>query len=140
MENGWLNVLLVEDDPGDVDLAKMAIEAGDVHFKIHSILDGDAALDYLRQNPPHEKAVRPDLIILDLNMPKKNGQEVLAELASDDSLKDIPVAIFSTSRVQKDIITRYGLNEDLCFTKPLRFDDYVAFMKSLDLRFRRERP
>lgn len=127
-----VNVLLVEDDVGDVELAEEAVRQGGVAFKLSVVEDGVQAMHYLRQEPPFSQVGRPDLIVLDLNLPKKNGREVLADLKADSRLSSIPVILLSTSAIQEDIIQTYGLDRRCCYTKPFRFDDFIKVMQSIE--------
>ena len=127
-----INVLLVEDDVGDVELAEEAVRQGNVAFKLSVVEDGVQAMRYLRKEDPFASASRPDLIVLDLNLPKKNGREVLADLKADGTLKTIPVILLSTSAIQEDIIQTYGLDRRCCYTKPFRFDDFIKVMQSIE--------
>jgi len=127
-----ISVLLVEDDVGDVELAEEAVRQGNVGFKLSVVEDGVQAMRYLRKEDPFTAVSAPDLIVLDLNLPKKNGREVLADLKADDVLKDIPVILLSTSAIQEDIIQTYGLDRRCCYTKPFRFDDFIKVMQSIE--------
>ena len=127
-----VHVLLVEDDVGDVELAEEAVRQGGVAFKLSVVEDGVQAMHYLRQEPPFSDVARPDLIVLDLNLPKKNGREVLADLKADSNLSSIPVILLSTSAIQEDIIQTYGLDRRCCYTKPFRFDDFIKVMQSIE--------
>jgi CheY-like chemotaxis protein len=127
-----VNVLLVEDDVGDVELAEEAVRQGGVAFKLNVVEDGVQAMRYLRNEEPFAAVGRPELIILDLNLPKKNGREVLADLKADPVLRTIPVILLSTSAIQEDIIRTYGLDRGCCYTKPFRFDDFIKVMQSIE--------
>lgn len=127
-----VNVLLVEDDVGDVELAEEAVRQGNVSFKLSVVEDGVQAMRYLRREEPFSAVSRPDLILLDLNLPKKNGREVLADLKGDAALSSIPVILLSTSAIQEDIIQTYGLDRRCCYTKPFRFDDFIKVMQSIE--------
>lgn len=127
-----VNVLLVEDDVGDVELAEEAVRQGGVAFKLSVVEDGVQAMRYLRKQDPFTAVGRPDLIVLDLNLPKKNGREVLADLKADPALRTIPVILLSTSAIQEEIIQTYGLDRRCCYTKPFRFDDFIKVMQSIE--------
>jgi two-component system, chemotaxis family, response regulator Rcp1 len=127
-----VNVLLVEDDVGDVELAEEAVRQGNVSFKLSVVEDGVQAMRYLRREDPFTEVGRPDLLVLDLNLPKKNGREVLADLKADPALRTIPVILLSTSAIQEDIIQTYGLDRRCCYTKPFRFDDFIKVMQSIE--------
>src|SRR6185436_6073728 len=105
-----IEILMVEYNPGDVRLTREALKGGKVWNEIHVVTDGVAALDFLRQQPPYEKAPRPDLVLLDLNLPKKDGREVLSSMKSDPQLLAIPVVILTTSQAEEDVIRAYNLN------------------------------
>lgn len=129
---GGVDVLLVEDNPGDVRLTREALqETGDA-VRLSVVHDGLDALRYLRREPPHEEAHRPNLILLDLNLPKKDGREVLKEIKTDDDLKLIPVVVMTTSDAQADIRRAYALHANCYVTKPADFDAFVALVKSLE--------
>ena len=130
--DGERRVLLVEDDAGDVELAEEAIRRGGVRFRLTVAEDGVQALRYLRREGEHAHAERPDLVILDLNLPRRNGREVLADIRSDPSLKDIPVVLLSTSAIQEDLIAEFSLDRSRCYTKPFRFDEFVEVMRAIE--------
>lgn len=132
MKRKRLNVLLIEDDPGDIDLAKSAIAMGGVQFDIMVVEDGVKASNFLHKKKPYENAPLPDLIILDFNLPRKNGPELLEEMAQNGNLSGIPLVVLSTSRVPDEITQRYKIYRDCCFVKPLRFDDYVRTFKKIE--------
>jgi CheY-like chemotaxis protein len=127
-----IEILLVEDNPGDVRLTKEAIKEGKVSNNLYVVGDGIEALEFLRKKGIFEKVPRPDLVLLDLNLPRKNGREVLAEIKSDDALKSIPVIILSTSEAEKDIINSYELNANCYVTKPVDLDDFMNVVKSIE--------
>ena len=102
-----IEILMVEDNPGDVRLTREALKGGKIWNQLHVVEDGVAALDFLHRRAPHTDAPRPDLILLDLNLPKKDGREVLAAIKSDESLKLIPVVILTTSQAEEDVIRAY---------------------------------
>src|SRR5215468_10049461 len=104
-----VEVLLVEDNPGDVLLTREALRDGKVHTRLNVVTDGEQALAYLRRQPPFENAPRPDLILLDLNLPRKNGQEVLAEIKGDEFFRRIPVVVLTSSQAEQDILKSYDL-------------------------------
>ena len=135
-----VNVLLVEDDVGDVELAEEAVRQGGVSFKLSVVEDGVQAMKYLRREEPFATVSRPDLIVLDLNLPKKNGREVLADLMADPELRTIPVILLSTSAIQEDIIQTYGLDRQCCYTKPFRFDDFIKVMQSIETWYQSRTP
>jgi CheY-like chemotaxis protein len=111
MENlSVVDVLLVEDDPGDVVLIREAFELNKVHNALHVASDGVEALDFLYRRNGHEEAPRPDLVLLDLNLPRKDGREVLEEVKADPSLRTIPVVVLTTSEAEEDILRSYDLH------------------------------
>ena len=127
-----LELLLVEDNPGDVRLTVEALREGRVYNKIHMVDDGVEALAFLRREGRYANAHRPDLILLDLNLPKKDGREVLAEIKADKSLKLIPVVVLTTSEAEQDILRAYNLHANCYVTKPLDLDQFMSVLKSIE--------
>lgn len=127
-----INILLVEDNPGDVDLAKEALGMGKMHNAMHVVPDGVAAMDFLRKKGKYAQSPRPDLIILDLNLPKKDGRQVLAEIKVDESLKRIPVVILTTSRAEEDILKTYNLHANCYITKPIDLKQFLHVVQSIE--------
>jgi CheY-like chemotaxis protein len=127
-----IEILLVEDNPGDVRLTVEALRDGKVLNNLNVARDGVEALTFLRREGPHVAAPRPDLILLDLNMPKKDGREVLAEIKSDESLRRIPVVILTTSQAEQDILKSYDLHANCYITKPVDFDQFIAVVQSVE--------
>ena len=127
-----IEILMVEDNPGDVRLTREALKGGKVWNQLHVVEDGVAALDFLNRRPPHEDAPRPDLILLDLNLPKKDGREVLAAIKSDESLKPIPVVILTTSQAEEDVIRAYALNANCYVTKPVDFLQFTRIVQAIE--------
>jgi two-component system, chemotaxis family, response regulator Rcp1 len=127
-----IEILLVEDSPGDVRLTKEALQGGKVANNLHAVEDGEEALQFLRQQGKYRHATRPDLILLDLNLPKKDGREVLHEIKNDDSLKRIPVVILTTSSAEEDIIKTYDNYANCYITKPMDFDQFIDAVKSIE--------
>jgi len=123
-------ILLIEDSPSDADLAREALGQGKILNNLHFVEDGVEAMKFLRRKEPYLRVPRPDLILLDLNLPKKTGVEVLTEIKTDQSLKLIPVVILSTSAAQEDIIQSYSLHANCYITKPV---DFVQFTKVIRL-------
>ena len=123
-------ILLIEDSPSDADLARGALGQGKILNNLHFVEDGVEAMKFLRRKEPYLRVPRPDLILLDLNLPKKTGVEVLTEIKTDQSLKLIPVVILSTSAAQEDIIQSYSLHANCYITKPV---DFVQFTKVIRL-------
>jgi two-component system, chemotaxis family, response regulator Rcp1 len=130
--NHQLDILLVEDNPGDVRLAMEALKEAKLLNQITNVPDGVEALAYLRREGKYAEAARPDLILLDLNLPKKDGREVLAEIKNDASLKRIPVVILTTSRAEQDILKAYNLHANCYITKPVDLDQFIKVAKSID--------
>lgn len=127
------HILLVEDDPADAGLAKRAIREGRILCDVHHAVDGVEALAYLRrEDPRHAHARRPDLILLDLNMPRMDGRGVLAEIRKDPELRGIPVVVLTTSDVQQDIEAIYQLGANSFVTKPLDLQDFFSVISGLE--------
>lgn len=127
-----IDILLVEDNPGDIDLAREALGMGKLHNLLHVVRDGMAALDFLHMTGKYAAAPRPDLIILDLNLPKKDGREVLAEIKQDESLKRIPVVILTTSSAEDDILKTYNLHANCYITKPIDLKQFLHVVQSIE--------
>jgi CheY-like chemotaxis protein len=127
-----IEVLLVEDDPGDVLMTREAFEEHKVGNRLNVVSDGVDALAYLRKEEPFQSALRPDLILLDLNLPKRDGREVLAEIKNDASLRQIPVVVLTTSAADEDILRSYQLHANAYVTKPVDFERFVAVVKQID--------
>ena len=123
MNYGPIKVLLVEDNPGDVRLTMEAFKDGKVHNEMNVVGDGVEAMAFLRKEGKYADAPRPDLILLDLNLPKKDGREVLAEIKQDPNLKSIPVVVLTTSNAESDIVKTYDLQANCYITKPVDFQD-----------------
>jgi len=127
-----LDVLLVEDDPGDVVIAREAMAAGQLSTQLEVVNDGVEAMEYLRQKGRYRTARRPDLILLDLNLPRMSGHEVLAEVKADPSLRRIPVVVLSTSTADEDIVRSYDLHASVYVSKPVDFDAFTDVVKQID--------
>jgi two-component system, chemotaxis family, response regulator Rcp1 len=127
-----IEILMVEDNPGDVRLTREALKGGKVWNEIHVVTDGVAALDFLRQKPPYETMPRPDLVLLDLNLPKKDGREVLSSMKADPLLKAIPVVILTTSQAEEDVIRAYNLNCNCYVTKPVDFEQFTRIVQAIE--------
>ena len=130
-----VDVLLVEDDPGDVVLIKEAFEFNKVHNALHVVSDGVQALDFLYRRNGHEGAPRPDLVLLDLNLPRKDGREVLEEVKADKDLRTIPVVVLTTSEADEDILRSYDLHANAYVTKPVDFDCFIEVVRMIDTFF-----
>jgi two-component system, chemotaxis family, response regulator Rcp1 len=127
-----IEVLLVEDSPGDVRLTKEAFKDAKVHINLHVASDGAKAMIFLKREGEHSNAPRPDLILLDLNLPKKDGREVLAEIKENQKLKSIPVVILTTSSSEADILRSYQLHANCYITKPVGLEGFLTVVKSID--------
>lgn len=127
-----VEILLVEDSPGDVRLTKEALKEGKVLNNLNVVGDGVEALAFLRQEGSYKNAVRPDLILLDLNLPKKDGREVLEAIKNDPDLKRIPVVILTTSSAEKDVLKSYDLHANCYVTKPVDFEQFITVVKSVE--------
>jgi len=126
------DVLLVEDDPGDADLTREALKEAKMMVNLTIVEDGEAAIAYLRKEEPYTDAVRPDLILLDLHLPRKDGREVLRELKNDTVLRTIPVVILTTSQANADILDIYGLGGNCYVTKPVGFEEFSKVVRSIE--------
>ena len=126
-----LNVLLVEDDPGDVLITREAFEEH-LHNRLAVVTDGAAALAYLRREQPYADVPIPDLILLDLNLPRRDGREVLAEMKDDPALSYIPVIVLTTSSAKEDVLGSYRLHANAYVTKPMDFDNFIAAIKHIN--------
>lgn len=127
-----VEVLLVEDSLGDVRLTEEALKEGKVRNNLNVVMDGVEAMAYLRREGKYTQATRPDLVLLDLNMPKKDGREVLAEMKSDEGLRRIPVVILTTSEAEQDILKTYDLHANCYITKPVDLDQFISLVKSVE--------
>jgi CheY-like chemotaxis protein len=124
--------LLVEDDPGDVMIAQEALKASRLTSKLTVVPDGVEAIQYLRRSSGYEDAARPDLILLDLNLPRKSGHEVLAEVKADPELRKIPIVVLTTSGAAEDVVRSYDLHANVFVTKPVDFDHFTSVIKQID--------
>lgn len=127
-----IEILLVEDSPDDADLTVDALRSGRVRNRITVVEDGVEAMAYLRREGRYSSAARPDLILLDLNLPRKNGREVLAEVKQDPDLRRIPVVIMTSSDDEKDILAAYNLYVNCYVTKPVDLDQFIGVVKSIE--------
>lgn len=126
-----VEILLIEDNPGDIRLVKEVFKDAKLHNNLQVALYGEEAMKMLRQEGEYFKAPRPDLILLDLNLPKKNGREVLREIKEDENLKCIPVVILTTSNAEEDLIETYKLDANCYITKPVDLDEFIKVVKSI---------
>ena len=127
-----VEILMVDDNPGDIDLAREALEEGKVSNTLHIARDGVEALAFLRKQGQYADAPRPDLILLDLNMPRMSGQETLAEIKKDASLMRIPVVILTTSQAERDITESYNLHANCYIIKPVDFGQFMRVVQAID--------
>ena len=127
-----IEVLLVEDDPGDVVLIQEAFEDNKVRNRLHCVSDGADALRFLRRQDEFADAPRPDLILLDLNLPRRDGREVLAEVKADVNLRTIPVIVLTTSQADEDVLKSYQLHANAYVTKPVDFDGFIEAIRQID--------
>ena len=127
-----IDILMVEDDPGDVRLTREALKGSKVLHSLNVVEDGVAALDYLRKVAPYQDAVRPDIVLLDLNLPRKDGREVLSAMKQDAALKTIPVVILTTSQAEEDVLRAYNLNANCYVTKPVDFDQFMRIVRTIE--------
>jgi len=127
-----IDILLVEDNPGDVRLAQEALKESKIRNKLFVVDDGVEAMAFLRQQGKYADAPRPDLILLDLNLPRKSGREVLAEVKTDESLRRIPVVVLTVSRAEEDVIRCYNHHANCYITKPLDFSQFMEVTKSIE--------
>ena len=127
-----IEILLVEDNLGDARLTREALKQGKVYNNLHWVKDGVEALDFLHQRGKHKGAPRPDIILLDLNLPKKDGREVLEEIKADKKLMRIPVVILTTSKAEEDVLRTYALHANCYVTKPVDLEQFIKVVKSID--------
>jgi CheY-like chemotaxis protein len=127
-----IEVLLVEDDPGDVLLIREAFEHNKLANRLHVVSDGVEALEFMRRSGEHAGAPRPDLVLLDLNLPRKDGREVLAEVKDDSALRSIPVVVLTTSKAEEDVLRSYDLHANAYVTKPVDFDRFIEVVRQID--------
>lgn len=125
-------VLLVEDNPGDVRLTTEALKEGRVLNQVHVVGDGVEALKFLRREEPYTDAVKPDLILLDLNLPRMSGREVLAEIKAEENLKRIPVVVLTTSQAEEDVLRSYDLHANCYVTKPVDLEQFLEVVKFIE--------
>jgi chemotaxis family two-component system response regulator Rcp1 len=131
LEDRPVVILMVEDNPTDVLIAREGLLGAKMLNTLHVADDGIEAMEFLHQRGKYSEAPRPDLIVLDLNMPRKNGQEVLAEIKADDDLKHIPVIILTTSKSKEDISKSYGLHANCYISKPVDFDEFTQVVQTI---------
>jgi CheY-like chemotaxis protein len=127
-----VDILMVDDSPEDVELTMEALKAGKVRNNLYVAKDGVEAMAFLRREGKYAETPRPDIILLDLNLPRKNGREVLAEVKSDEDLRRIPVVVLTASKSDEDILAAYDLHVNCYITKPVNFDQFVKVVNSID--------
>jgi CheY-like chemotaxis protein len=127
-----IEILLVEDNPGDARLTKEALREAKVRNRLHHVRNGVEAIAYLRREGAFSEEPRPDLILLDLNLPRKDGREVLAEIKADAALKRIPVVVLTTSQSDEDVLRAYNLNANCYITKPVDLDQFLLVVQSIE--------
>lgn len=127
-----VNILLVEDSPGDVRLTKEILADTRMANEIHVVNDGEAAMAFLRRRGEHTDAPRPDLVLLDLNLPRKDGREVLQEMKNDETLRRIPVIVLTTSAAERDVLRSYDLHVNCYITKPIDLDEFITVVRSIE--------
>jgi CheY-like chemotaxis protein len=131
-ESPPVEILLVEDNPGDYRLTKEALHEGKVYNNLHWAKDGVEALEFLKRRGKYAKVPRPDIILLDLNLPKKDGREVLSEIKQDGDLRSIPVVILTTSKAEEDVLRSYDLHANCYVTKPVDLEKFIVVVQSID--------
>ena len=132
-ENRPVEILLVEDNPGDERLTREALKEGKVYSNLHWVKDGVEAMEFLRREGKFQDAPRPDIILLDLNLPKKDGREVLQDIKNDEVLKRIPVVVLTTSKAEEDVLRTYNLHANCYVTKPVDLEKFIVVVKSIDV-------
>jgi two-component system, chemotaxis family, response regulator Rcp1 len=132
MRSNCIEILLVEDSPTDRFLTEEALREGKIANSLAVVVDGVEAIEYLRREGRFSQAVRPDLILLDLNLPRKDGREVLAEIKADPDLRVIPVVVLTTSSAEEDVLRSYGLHANCYITKPVQFDEFKRVVASIE--------
>jgi chemotaxis family two-component system response regulator Rcp1 len=130
--NRPVEILLVEDNPGDERLTREALKEGKVYSNLYWMKDGVEAMEFLRMAGKHAGVPRPDIILLDLNLPKKDGREVLQEIKTDEDLKRIPVVVLTTSKAEEDVLRTYNLHANCYVTKPVDLEKFIVVVKSID--------
>ena len=130
--NQPVTILLVDDNPGDVRLTREALKEGKIHNIMYDVSDGIEALDFLRQTGKYADAPRPDLVLLDINLPKKSGLEVLAEIKADPDLKSIPIVILTTSQAEQDVVRSYSHHANAYVTKPVDLEQFILVIQSIE--------
>ncbi|HWF22418.1 MAG TPA: response regulator [Acidimicrobiales bacterium] len=127
-----IEVLLVEDDPGDVLITREALVGSKLVHNLHVVDNGERAVDFLRRQGDYHDVPRPDLILLDLNLPRLDGREVLARIKADESLRQIPVVVLTTSDAEEDVLRSYDLHANAYVTKPVEFEAFITVVRQID--------
>lgn len=127
-----IEILLVEDNPGDARLTQEALHEGKIRNNLHHVRDGVEALAFLKRESEFAKAPKPDLVLLDLNLPRKDGREVLAEMKQDPRLRTIPVVVLTTSEAENDIVRSYELHANCYITKPVGLEQFIAIVREIE--------
>lgn len=127
-----INILLVEDNPGDIRLTKEVLKEGKIKNKLSVMMDGEEAILFLKKEGKYKDAISPDIILLDLNLPKKDGREVLAEIKADPKLMLIPVIVLTTSSAEQDVLNMYAHHANCYITKPVDFSQFIDVIRSIE--------
>jgi CheY-like chemotaxis protein len=127
-----IEILLVEDNPGDVNLTRLALADREINVNLSVVADGVEAMNFLHRHGEYHHAIHPDLILLDWNLPRKDGREVLVEIRADERLQRIPVVVLTTSQAEEDILKAYNLHANCYITKPVDFDRFVQIVQSIE--------
>jgi len=131
-QNRPVEILLVEDNPGDERLTREALKEGKVYSNLYWVKDGVEAMQFLRREGRYQDVARPDIVLLDLNLPKKDGREVLEEIKTDEDLKRIPVVVLTTSKAEEDVLRTYNLHANCYVTKPVDLEKFIVVVRSID--------
>ncbi len=132
INNRNIEILLVEDNPGDVNLTRIALADREINVNLSVVVDGVEAMNFLHRQGRYPDAIHPDLILLDWNLPRKDGREVLSEIKADERLQRIPVVVLTTSQSEEDILKAYDLRANCYITKPLDFQQFVKIIQSIE--------
>jgi CheY-like chemotaxis protein len=130
--NRIIEVLLVEDNPGDVNLTRLALADREINVNLSVVTDGVEAMNFLHRHGEYHQAVHPDLILLDWNLPRKDGREVLIEIKADERFQRIPIVVLTTSAAEEDILKAYNLHANCYITKPVDFNEFVQIIQSIE--------
>jgi CheY-like chemotaxis protein len=127
-----IEVLLVEDNPGDINLTRLALADREINVNLSVVTDGVEAMNFLHRQGEYHQAIHPDLILLDWNLPRKDGREVLIEIKADERFQRIPIVVLTTSAAEEDILKAYNLHANCYITKPVDFNEFVQIIKSIE--------